>query len=189
MTRIIAGAAKGRRLAVPTSGTRPTSDRVRESLFSSLDALGPFDRVLDLYAGSGALGLEAVSRWGAHATFVESDRRSADVIRRNAAAIGSAPRADVVVSTVQRWLDTALAVPFALVLIDPPYLLSDDELGRALYALAQGWLQPEALVVVERSARSPQPAWPDSVVPYRMKRYGDTALWYGRADTDMEETP
>lgn len=178
MTRIIAGAWGGRRLATPKgSNTRPTSDRVREALFSSLESeLGGFDglRVLDLYAGSGALGVEALSRGAEQADFVEADRKAATVIKRNLAELGvSASRARVHVTSVDRFL-SQVADGFDLVFLDPPYDVPTDEVAAVV-----GALPPGGLIVVERSSRDPF-AWPEMRSGLRERRYGETTLWYGR---------
>jgi len=178
MTRVIAGAWGGRRLAVPKgSETRPTSDRVREALFSSLESeLGGFDalHVLDLYAGSGALGLEALSRGAARADFVEADRKAAAVIKRNVAGLDlPAARARVHVSPVDRFLSHT-SDRFDLIFIDPPYKLPTDELTAVVDALPPG-----GLVVVERSSRDPF-VWPATRSALRERKYGETTLWYGR---------
>lgn len=188
MTRIVAGAAGGRRLSVPPGNrTRPTSDRVREALFSSLTATfggGPGGlgglRVLDLYAGSGALGLEALSRGAEHCLLVESDARAAAVIRANVKAVGL-PGAVVVASPVERVLTAPPDAPYDVVLADPPYAMIDAELSGVLVSLAAGWLAPDAVVVVERDRRSAPVTWPDDIAPGRERRYGETVLWYGRA--------
>jgi 16S rRNA (guanine966-N2)-methyltransferase len=188
MTRIIAGAAKGRRLRTPTGDhTRPTSDRVREALFSAVESwCGSLHdlRVLDLYAGSGALGLEAWSRGAGAVTLVESDRRTAGVISGNARELGAT--VTVAATSVASFLTRPAGAPgerYDLVLSDPPYPLDDDSLAADLEAL-QHHLAPDALVVVERSKRSPEPRWPagpPGIVGDRSKRYGETTLWYGHA--------
>ncbi|MDQ4011847.1 MAG: 16S rRNA (guanine(966)-N(2))-methyltransferase RsmD [Actinomycetota bacterium] len=186
MVRIVAGVAGGRRLAVPPHGTRPTSDRVREAIFSALQARRDLNgaRVLDLYAGSGALGLEALSRGAAHVRFVESDRRAAAVLRRNVDALGLAG-AQVTTGTVQAVLSGDLGDPrecYDVVLADPPYAVDDATLAGVLTALASGgWLARSALLVVERSAKAAEPTWPDDVVALTHRRYGDTAVYYGCA--------
>jgi 16S rRNA (guanine966-N2)-methyltransferase len=150
-------------------------------VFSALEARMDLDgaRVLDLYAGSGALGLEALSRGAAHALFVESDARAATVVRRNAAGLGF-PDADVRTTTVGSVLAVPPDTPYDLVLLDPPYALGDAVLARVLAALVDGgWLAPGALLVVERAARSAAPAWPDGVVAITERRYGDTRVHYG----------
>lgn len=183
MTRIVAGAAKGRQLAVPARGTRPTSDRAREALFSTLTGLVDFEgaRVLDLYAGTGAVGLEALSRGAAHATFVESNRAAVATLQRNIAAVGL-PGAFVVRGTVEGYLaGRPGAPPFDLAYADPPYALEEAALADVLSALAApGWLAPDAVVVVERAARGSEPSWPNVIQSIRQKRYGDGSLWYGR---------
>ncbi len=188
MTRIIGGEAGGRRLQTPPGDkTRPTSDRVREALFSAVESwCGTLQdlRALDLYAGSGALGLEAWSRGAAAVTLVESDRRTAAVITANARALGCQV-ADVRAAAVQTTLAAAPPAPYDLVFSDPPYPLDEPALAVDL-DLLQAWLAPDALVVVERSRRSPEPSWPRGIVGYRSKRYGETTLWYGHA---AEQTP
>ncbi|QFZ22806.1 16S rRNA (guanine(966)-N(2))-methyltransferase RsmD [Saccharothrix syringae] len=181
MTRIVAGVAGGRRLRVPPRGTRPTSERVREALFSSLEALVDLDGavVLDLYAGSGALGFEALSRGAASAAFVESDKRAAEVLRGNARELGL-PGAVVLNRTAEAVVGEPAEAPCDVVLADPPYAVADDQLNRVLSALvANGWTRPGSLVVVERDARGAEPIWPGVVESLRCKRYGDTALYWG----------
>ncbi|MCW2852940.1 MAG: putative methyltransferase [Nocardioides sp.] len=188
MTRVIAGRAKGRRLATPRGdATRPTSDRVREALFSAVESwCGSLHglRVLDLYAGSGAVGLEAWSRGAEAVTLVEQDRRTAALVSDNARTIGFG-QADVRASSVAATLRHPPAAPYDVVFLDPPYPLSDDAVAADLAGLVEhGWLAPEALVVVERAKRSVEPAWPDGLVGDRSKRYGETVLWYGHAAPD-----
>ncbi|WP_134738585.1 16S rRNA (guanine(966)-N(2))-methyltransferase RsmD [Nocardioides sp. 503] len=188
MTRVIAGRAKGRRLATPRGdATRPTSDRVREALFSAVESwCGSLHglRVLDLYAGSGAVGLEAWSRGAEAVTLVEQDRRTAALVSDNARTIGFA-QADVRASSVAATLRQAPAEPFDVVFLDPPYPLADDAVAADLAALVEhGWLAAGALVVVERAKRSTEPDWPDGLVGDRSKRYGETVLWYGHAAQD-----
>lgn len=193
MPRIVAGSARGRRITTPPGdGTRPTSDRVREALFGRLAHLGAIAdaQVLDLYAGSGALGLEAVSRGARSALLVESDRRAADVIRRNVAELGLA--AQVRQSTVGQTLAGPAPHAMHLVLIDPPYAVPDDEIAAILHALVAGeWLQVEAVVVLERASRSPQPLWPDGLRSLESRAYGETTVWYAEyaPDDAVTETP
>jgi 16S rRNA (guanine966-N2)-methyltransferase len=174
VTRIVAGTAGGRRLVVPPRGTRPTSERVREALFNAIESALDLDgaAVLDLYAGSGALGLEALSRGASRVSFVESDRNALTVLRRNVAAIGL-PGANVVSGRVRTVLEAGTASLYDVVLADPPY--DDSDVDEVLQALV-GWTRPGALVVLERSVRSPDPRWPSAFAPLRVKRYGDTAL-------------
>jgi 16S rRNA (guanine966-N2)-methyltransferase len=191
MTRVIAGRAGGRRLAVPPgNGTRPTSDRAREGLFSSWESLlGTFDgiRVADLYAGSGAVGLEALSRGAAHALLVEADGRAARTVRENARAVGL-PGADVRTGKAEQVVrEPAPEVPYDLVFLDPPYAVTDDDLREILITLRlQGWLCGGAVVTVERSTRGGTFAWPDGFEPLRSRRYGEGTLWHGRATTPTQ---
>lgn len=179
VTRIVAGRVGGRRIAVPPSGTRPTSERVREAIFSAVAARTELAgaRVLDLYAGSGALGIEALSRGASHALFVESDRRAAAVLQRNLTELGLAG-GEVRRSSVESALGQAPEDGYDLVLADPPY---GREIDSVLNALCRnGWLAQEALLVVERGTRSGEPGWPEGVVPVATRRYGDTLVCYGR---------
>ncbi|MGH3818938.1 MAG: 16S rRNA (guanine(966)-N(2))-methyltransferase RsmD [Pseudonocardiaceae bacterium] len=181
MVRIVAGMAGGRRLAVPPHGTRPTSDRVREAVFSALQARRGLDgaRVLDLYAGSGALGLEALSRGAAHVRFVESNRRAAAVLRGNVETLGLAG-AQVSAADVSVVLRGDPGQPYDVVFADPPYALDDTALAGVLSALVGGgWLAPAALIVVERPVRAATPSWPDGVFALTHRRYGDTTVHYG----------
>lgn len=190
MTRLVGGSAGGRRLRTPAgAATRPTTDRVREALFSSLESsLGGLGglRVLDLYAGSGALGLEALSRGAAALTAVEHDRRTARLVEANARDVGLGP-VEVVARAVDRVLATAPRAAYDLVLADPPYDVTEAEVSRVLALLVEhGWVAPDATVVLERSARSPEPAWPTGLEPERRRAYGETALWYVRATSLVE---
>ena len=191
MTRIIGGSAGGRRISTPNGQhTRPTTDRVREALFSSIEAwCGSLQglRFLDLYAGSGAVGLEAWSRGAGVVTLVESDRRTARLIGDNAKALGFA-KADVVAASVTATLAKVPSAPYDVAFMDPPYPLDDTSVGEELALLdAQGWLVPGAMVVVERSSRSPEPTWPAGITGQRRKRYGETSLWYGHAAANPED--
>ena len=191
MTRVIAGIAGGRRLAVPPgTTTRPTSDRAREGLFASLlSELGTLDgaRVLDLYAGSGAIGLEALSRGADHVRLVESDTRAAAVIKANITAVGL-PGAALVVDRVERLLSRPPADDkddkdnkdrFDLVVADPPYALTEEAVRRVLTLLQAGWLADDALVVIERATRSGPVDWPPGFLPGKSRRYGEATFWYG----------
>lgn len=187
MTRIIAGTAKGRKLRVPPGqSTRPTSDRVREAMFSSLESeLGTLTgvRVLDLFAGSGALGFEAVSRGAAAAVLVESDARAATTIRASAKDLGM-PEVRVVQQSVETFVTAApdYGERFNVVLADPPYKVWSDKLNAILANLTDGWLAGNAVVVVERDRRSEPLKWPDGVTALRERKYGETMLWYGLAE-------
>jgi 16S rRNA (guanine966-N2)-methyltransferase len=190
VTRIIAGEAGGRRLAVPDGrSTRPTSDRTREGLFSSLVAtFGSLAglAVLDLYAGSGAVGLEALSRGADDVLLIESDARAAQVIKRNIAAV-DLPGARVVRDRVDRALRRGPGEGRLrqLVFADPPYSVGDAEVTEMLVELAsQGWLAGDAIVVIERDTRSAALCWPPGYAEDRSRRYGESVLWYGRASGD-----
>ncbi|MEZ0353603.1 16S rRNA (guanine(966)-N(2))-methyltransferase RsmD [Mycobacterium sp. pR1184] len=178
MTRIIGGVAGGRRLAVPPRGTRPTTDRVRESLFNIVTARRDLtgSAVLDLYAGSGALGLEALSRGAASALFVESDQRTAAVIARNIEALGL-PGARVRRGPVAAVLAGGAASPVDLVLADPPYDIEAAEVEAVLDALStHGWVRAATIAVVERPAGGASLTWPDGWTPWPERIYGDTRL-------------
>jgi 16S rRNA (guanine966-N2)-methyltransferase len=184
MSRIIAGAAGGTPITtVPGSLTRPTTDRVKEALFSRLDAFNVITgaRVLDLYAGSGSLGVESGSRGAQAVDLVESDAKASAVCQRNADLInGVVGRKAVTVhrSKVEPFLDRAAETAvWDLVFLDPPYPLEEVALQAALQKLAPH-LSPAAVVVVERSSRSPEPQWPESLARFAEKKYGETKLWY-----------
>ena len=178
MTRIVAGTHGGRRLRVPTgSGTRPTADRAREGLFSSLQSLLDLDgaSVLDLYAGSGALGLEALSRGAASATLVERDPKALVALRRNVADLGLP--AVVVDADVPSYLARDTDERYDVVLLDPPY---DVDVDPVLAALPP-WLAEGAVVVAERRTRGPAPTPPEGLEGVRSRKYGEATLWYFRA--------
>lgn len=195
MPRIIAGTARGRRLAVPGRGTRPTADRVRESMFSAIEALlrdgevawSQVD-VLDLYSGSGALGLEALSRGARTAVLVESDRSALRVLRANCAEL-ALPGAQVLDRSVRALGPRGDGGQAAgLVLADPPYEVAAAEVAQVLARLqADGWVDDGALVVVERAARDADSPLPPGWLLIRERQYGDTRLWYGRSVQPGEE--
>jgi 16S rRNA (guanine966-N2)-methyltransferase len=190
VTRIIAGTAGGTRLEVPDAGTRPTSDRVRESLFGALESFGAIDdaRVLDLYAGSGALGLESLSRGARSADLVERARSAAAIVRKNSAAVaraGGVAMARVHESAVHPFLVRSQG-PFDLVFTDPPYDLDDEAMTADLVALSP-LLSPDALVVVERARRSTPPDLEAAGLELvREKTYGDTTVWWAQPLPHME---
>jgi 16S rRNA (guanine966-N2)-methyltransferase len=182
MTRVIAGVAGGRRLRVPPAGVRPTGDRAREALFNSLGALLDLEGAafLDLYAGSGALGLEALSRGAASVLFVESSPKVLPVLRGNLDAVGL-PGGRVVAGSVPAVVAGRPPSAFDLVLADPPYATSDAEVLAVLDCLVTGgWLAAGAVLVVERSSRGEPFAWPTPLVGLRDRRYGEALLRYGR---------
>ncbi len=183
MTRLIAGVAGGRRLKVPASGVRPTGDRAREGLFNSLGTLLDLEgaAVLDLYAGSGALGLEALSRGARSVVFVESSPRVLAVLRGNLDAVGI-PGGRVVAGSVPSVVGGRAPAAFDLVLADPPYDTPVDEVLDVLRRLSTGgWLAPEAVLVVERSSREEPFEWPTPLAGLRDRRYGEALLRYGRS--------
>lgn len=186
MTRIIAGTHRGRNLVVPPSGTRPTSDRAREGLFSSLASLLDLEgaSVLDLYAGSGAVGLEALSRGARSATLVESNAKAAQTIRDNARKL-ELKGARIEQMTVGSFLAAAprraqetVATEYDLIFLDPPYDLSID---ADLLALDLGaFVGEDTIVCVERASRRSGVEWPHGWGGLKERRYGEATLWYGR---------
>lgn len=188
--RIVGGTAGGRVLRVPAGGaTRPTTDRIREALFSTLATLLELDgaHALDLYAGSGAVGLEALSRGATHALLVESHRPAAAVLTGNIETLGLPGAATCLdrVEGLAGLMPQAVpgsAAPYDLVFADPPYALPAAELHAVLTGLqAHGWLAGGAVLAVERSARDPEWVWPTPLSGIRERRYGEARLWYGRA--------
>lgn len=185
--RVVAGAAKGRRLVAAKGGdVRPTADRVKEALFASLQPILPGASVLDLFAGTGALGLEARSRGARHVTFVERARPALEAIRRNidVVALGGT---DVVAKEVRTALRNDLpGAPFDLVLADPPYHHPNAEVAALLEAVVDH-LATGATVVVERTARDGPPPWPATLLAGTPRRYGDTTLHRAERRADGEE--
>jgi len=186
MTRIIGGIAGSRKLASPAKSTRPTSDRIRESIFSRLDARDALDgaRVLDLYAGTGALALEAVSRGAVLAHLVERDGKAAAVCVANAKSVQKAiteedfdAETKVINKSVHSFLATPTANDFTIVFIDPPYEVGNAEVVSNLDALLP-ILHPDAIIAVERSSRSDKPDFPKTYVLADEKNYGDTVVYW-----------
>lgn len=197
MSRIVAGAAGGLALrSVPGDGTRPTTDRTKEAMFSWLSSRGWLDgtAVADLYAGSGALGLEALSRGASSVVLVERDRRAAAVCQANARAVAAALESElprVITRSVDQVLETVAAAvlsvpehgsaradgPWDLVLADPPYPLTEGELSATLERVVP-CLVSDGLLVLERSSRSPQPGWPAGLELVETRTYGETTLYY-----------
>lgn len=193
MTRIIGGTAGGRRIHTPAGQhTRPTTDRVREALFSAVESwCGSLQglRFLDLYAGSGAVGLEAWSRGAGVVSLVESDRRTARLIYENAKMLGFS-RVHVMTNSVTAVLSRPPSAPYDVVFMDPPYHFDDAVVGAELALLSgREWLVPGALVVVERATRSPEPVWPGGFSDTRGRKYGETTLWYGHAAGERAPDP
>lgn len=198
MTRIIAGTARSLRLAVPPNGTRPTSDRVREAIFSSLDSWNMLigSRVLDLFAGSGALGLESMSRGAIEAVLIERHGPAAHILAKNAQLVLKAlekssenPPAVRIQTSKQSALTFLEEQPpraaWDVVFIDPPYDYPDSSLTSVLSFLPP-LLKDDAVVLVERSSRAPEPSWPAGMKLLRSKRYGETTLWWAEpAETNV----
>lgn len=178
MTRIIAGEHGGRRLTVPRAGTRPTSDRVREAIFSKLDHADALRgaHVIDLFAGSGALGLEALSRGAADATLVESATPAVRIIQANIKELGVGYRAHVAREKAVPYLEHALGT-FDLAFLDPPYDIVEGDLDAVLTALVPR-LSPSAIVVLEVSSRRRAPQWPRGLQLASSKTYGETTVHY-----------
>lgn len=182
MSRIISGEARGRAIKVPPEGTRPTSDRAREGLFSSLQVRFGFagQTVLDLFAGSGALGLEAASRGAEEVVLVESTPQAVEIIRHNMRVVGH-PHVTVEQSKVSAYVPRAPRKHFTMVLADPPYDLPDEDVVEMLEALIP-LLADEAAVVVERHRESPETMWPEGFTPTGQKL---KKRLYGIARMDM----
>lgn len=196
MTRIVGGQARGRRLTVPARGTRPTSDRVRESCFSSLESRWREDgrtwsevRVLDLFAGSGALGLEAVSRGAQSAVLVDKSREAVRTITANIDVVGATGVAVVNADAMRLGAIPARVagfLPADLVFVDPPYEVpSGDVVDALVRAFESGWIKRDATVVVERDARSVVSPLPPECGEVQRRVIGDTALWYGRGAKEV----
>ena len=189
MTRIVAGSARGVRLKVPEVGTRPTSDRAREAIFSSVESMrGPWvhAQVLDLYAGSGACGLEAASRGAAMVDLIESDRHAVQVIERNREAVlasGALAVVEVHAAKVEQWVrsragSSARRVTYDVAFCDPPYAASADDVATVLTSFAaSGALAVDGLVVLERSAHDAAWEWPNPYEGRWDRRYGEAHLW------------
>ncbi len=195
MSRIVAGAAGGSPLvSVPGEGTRPTTDRVKEALFSRLESLNMLagTRVLDLYAGSGSLGVESASRGAASVELVEFNERAAAVCQRNAELVNKVLGSKLVRvqrSKVESFLTRvaeASVDQWDLVFMDPPYPLTETELSAVLELLGPR-LSSYAVVVVERSSRTPEPTWPDTLEAFAEKKYGETRLWFAEPTAGTEQ--
>ncbi|MDN4474142.1 16S rRNA (guanine(966)-N(2))-methyltransferase RsmD [Demequina zhanjiangensis] len=186
MTRIIAGELGGRRISVPTKGTRPTTDRVREAVFSRLDHAGDLHgaRVLDLFAGSGALAFEALSRGASAATLVEAAAPAVRVIQANIADLRLKGRATSVKEKALPFLGRTEGT-WDLALLDPPYDIARDDLAAVLKALAPR-LSPEATVVLEWSTRAGEAPWPSGIEAVASKAYGETTVHYGERVVDLD---
>jgi len=183
MTRIISGKWKSRMLSVPQAVTRPTASRVREAIFSTLaHELGSFSglHVLDLYAGSGALGIEAISRGAQNAVFVDSDRAAISSINANLGGLGHAQTLVVKSNAATYLRKTSTGASFDVVFMDPPYSVVDSVVEDHIAALVESrWLNEDAMVVIERESRS-LIEWPEGFDAQEPRIYGDTSVWYGR---------
>lgn len=200
MSRIIAGSRGGRRIAMPSGDrTRPTTDRVREALFSAIAAWAgtahlPPDEALaglafaDLYAGSGAVGLEAASRGAAPVLLVEGDKRTAQLTARNAADLGLDVRLQA--QRVEKLVAQPSTTTFDVVFLDPPYELAADAVTAVLTQLVdQGWLAADALLVVERSRRGAELRWPARAGESWSRSYGETVLHFAALGPTPSEEP
>jgi 16S rRNA (guanine966-N2)-methyltransferase len=183
--RVIAGSARGTRLAPVPAGVRPVADRAREGVFASLGFAVPEARCLDLFAGTGAMGIEALSRGATSCTFVERSRAASGTIRDNLVRTHLTERASVHTSDVSGYLRRGRGdrLGFDLVFLDPPYEMQDPDLGERLRELATGWLAAEGwTVVLTRGHKGPQPAVPVDWAARRTLRYGDSLLTIYRED-------
>ncbi|CAN2240466.1 16S rRNA (guanine(966)-N(2))-methyltransferase RsmD [Candidatus Planktophila versatilis] len=184
--RIIAGRAKGRNIDAVASATRPTSDRAREALFSTLASeFGDFDglQVLDLYAGTGAIALEALSRGASVVHAVEKDEPAAQAIEKNYENIKSAQCSGMFhlyTMGVNRFLQDKAQLQYHFVYVDPPYDLDDlDVIETLIQLVSGGFLHPQALIAVERNSRVREISWPDGLEQVREKNYGQATIFYG----------
>lgn len=185
MTRIIAGDAGSVRLVAPAKVSRPTSDRVREAIFSRLESLGEVAgaTVLDLFAGTGALGLEAASRGASAVWLVDNNAGATKVQSSNIAGVmkplSHSPTIRSVTANVAAFLARPAPSPQSIVFLDPPYDYSPRVLDEHLVAL-RPWLAPDALVVVERSSKGTPPEFPEGYEVLSPKKYGDTTVYWAR---------
>ncbi len=184
--RIIAGLAKGRNIAAVAGATRPTSDRAREALFSTLTSeFGNFEglNVLDLFAGTGAIALESLSRGAAIVHAVENDDHAQKAITANFESIKSAQcpgSFHLFGMNVSRFLSDRATVQYHFIYIDPPYDVEDIDVIETLIQLREGgFLHPQALIAVERNSRVQEISWPDGYQSLREKNYGQATIFYG----------
>jgi 16S rRNA (guanine(966)-N(2))-methyltransferase RsmD len=191
--RIVAGSLGGRVIRAPAgAATRPTSEKVREAIFAILPEVAGL-HVLDLYAGSGALGLEALSRGAAHATFVDSGKPALAAVRANVAALGVSERAAIIASDAAAFARRPPPAPWQLVFVDPPY--ASDLAERAVAAIPPTHLAPEAVIVIEHDRRHTPPDAIGSLLRTDQRRYGDTLVSFYRVDpvtepcVERSETP
>lgn len=191
--RIIAGLAKGRNISAVAESTRPTSDRAREALFSSLASeFGEFEslNILDLYAGTGAIGLEALSRGASTVHSVESNERAAQAILSNYEGIKSSQfpgNFHLYSMAVDRFLEGPAPVKYHFIYIDPPYDFSDIEIIENLIAIVDGkFIHPDGLIAVERNSRVKELSWPYGLEQLREKNYGQASIFFGVPTPEMD---
>ena len=183
--RIIAGLAKGRNLISPSGATRPTSDRAREALFSTLESeFGSINdlNVLDLYCGSGAVGAEALSRGAAVVYAVDNDEKATSVTRQNFALlenISGIGTTSVITSSVGKFLDKTSELQFDVIFLDPPYDLPNNEIEKTLSSLVKnGFLKSSAVVAIERDSKSKRLNWPLGLKELKERKYGAATIFY-----------
>ena len=183
--RIIGGVAKGRTLSSVAGPTRPTSDRAREGLFSTLlSEFGDFEELsfLDLFAGSGAIGLEALSRGASIVHVVEKDESAGRTIRANADLVRKGNALGVFhlyAMSVQKFLEAPTSTSYDIIYVDPPYDFPDSELYKCLYELLSGgFARDGSLTAVERASKSSEVRWPDGFEPLRARNYGQAVIYY-----------
>jgi 16S rRNA (guanine966-N2)-methyltransferase len=191
--RIIAGLAKGRNIPAVAQSTRPTSDRAREALFSSLASeFGEFDglNVLDLYSGTGAIGLEALSRGSSTVHCVESNEKASQSILANYEGIKSSQfpgNFHLYSMAVDRFLEGPAPMQYRFIYIDPPYEFSDIEVIENLIAIVDGkFIHPDGLIAVERNSRVRELSWPYGLEQLREKNYGQATIFYGVPTPEMD---
>jgi 16S rRNA (guanine966-N2)-methyltransferase len=191
--RIIAGLARGRNISAVADATRPTSDRAREALFSSLASeFGEFDglNVLDLYSGTGAIGLEALSRGASTVHCVENNERASQAILSNYEGIKSSQfpgNFHLYSMTVERFLEGTAPLQYHFIYVDPPYDFSDIDVIENLIAIVSGkFLHPDGLIAVERNSRVRELSWPIGLEEIRQKNYGQTTIFYGASTLEMD---
>lgn len=187
--RIIAGIGKGRNLLSPIGAVRPTSDRAREALFSTLESeFGTIEDLnfLDLYCGSGAVSVEALSRGAAFVQAVDKEEKATSVARSNIellANLQGVGSSSVVTMTVARFLDRTPEVKFDIVFIDPPYETSFDEIEKSLIALVEnGYLKENAVIAWERDSRSKPFTWPTGLRGLKERKYGAATIYYAEPE-------
>jgi 16S rRNA (guanine966-N2)-methyltransferase len=183
--RIIAGLAKGRNLISPSGATRPTSDRAREALFSTLESeFGSINDLtfLDLYCGSGAVGAEALSRGAAVVYAVDNDEKATNVARQNFALlenISGIGTTSVITSSVGKFLDKTSELQFDVVFLDPPYDLPNNEIEKTLSSLVKnGFLKSSAVIAIERDSKSKRLNWPLGLKELKERKYGAATIFY-----------